>query len=414
MDALASQGLSIVKVKGDGNCLFRSVSHQIYGDDRFHAIVRAKCVDYMECDAPFFSQFVEGGLSGFSLYLAAKRMNSCWGDDPEIQALSEIYARPIEIWAYDSAAGARKLRTFHETSVFKSRPAMRLSYYGGGHYDSIVSADSEASLLQTAPGVAEDLRLLMQSSQRASICESSSSSDSVSRTEGRDLESAELAAVLRESRLEVEKWGADDLQRCLALSLQVPEQMGEDKKESDKTSTKEDDFVMDEKLDTYLKESELDHLQSQLLESVVAESRRDYELTASDDRGPILKKKAEDAMEAEDDELKRVLRLSELDEEEALRLAISLSMDGNYEGGASDPTRSLEPTYDEDQRLLDEAILMSMQPSLQGEEATSFTSSSARIPAQPATAVPPSIAISLPDSEDDEDLQRAIAASLLR
>jgi hypothetical protein len=104
------------------------ISHQIYGDDRFHAIIRAKCMDYMESDAGFFSQFVEGGLATFPRYLEAKRSNSCWGDDPEIQAyvytrqfiasgniysnllcffhrLSEIYQRPIEIWAYDSTLG---------------------------------------------------------------------------------------------------------------------------------------------------------------------------------------------------------------------------------------------------------------------------------------------------------------------
>lgn len=42
-------------------------------------------MDYMELDASFFSQFVEGGIESFARYLAAKRLNSCWGDDPEIQ-----------------------------------------------------------------------------------------------------------------------------------------------------------------------------------------------------------------------------------------------------------------------------------------------------------------------------------------
>ncbi|CAM9807718.1 unnamed protein product, partial [Hapterophycus canaliculatus] len=46
--ALRSHGLRVVPVEGDGNCLFRSVSHQIYGDDRHHRLVRARCMDYME------------------------------------------------------------------------------------------------------------------------------------------------------------------------------------------------------------------------------------------------------------------------------------------------------------------------------------------------------------------------------
>lgn len=46
----------MVPVEGDGNCLFRSVSHQVYGDDRYHGLVRARCMDYMEvrCIKMFF------------------------------------------------------------------------------------------------------------------------------------------------------------------------------------------------------------------------------------------------------------------------------------------------------------------------------------------------------------------------
>lgn len=46
--ALRSHGLLVVPVEGDGNCLFRSVSHQIYGDDSHHGLVRARCMEYME------------------------------------------------------------------------------------------------------------------------------------------------------------------------------------------------------------------------------------------------------------------------------------------------------------------------------------------------------------------------------
>lgn len=46
--ALRNKGLRVVPVEGDGNCLFRSVSHQVYGDDSHHRLVRARCMDYME------------------------------------------------------------------------------------------------------------------------------------------------------------------------------------------------------------------------------------------------------------------------------------------------------------------------------------------------------------------------------
>lgn len=82
--ALEQQNLRVFPVLGDGNCLFRAVAHQVYGDDRLHYLVRSKCVDYMEQESDFFSQFIEGGKESFPLYLQAKRMDACWGDDPEI------------------------------------------------------------------------------------------------------------------------------------------------------------------------------------------------------------------------------------------------------------------------------------------------------------------------------------------
>ena len=36
--------------------------------------------------------------------------NGSWGDDVEIQALSEIYDCPIQIYAYST----KQMRTFHE------------------------------------------------------------------------------------------------------------------------------------------------------------------------------------------------------------------------------------------------------------------------------------------------------------
>jgi OTU domain-containing protein 5 len=83
--ALEEQSLRVIRVSGDGNCLFRAVAHQIYGDEAFHEIVRQKCMDYMESEAEFFSQFIVGGRETFHLYIQAKRMNACWGDDPEIE-----------------------------------------------------------------------------------------------------------------------------------------------------------------------------------------------------------------------------------------------------------------------------------------------------------------------------------------
>ena len=52
-------GFKICKVKDDGNCLFSSFAHQIYGDASFHSLVREKCCDYMALYRERFQEFID-------------------------------------------------------------------------------------------------------------------------------------------------------------------------------------------------------------------------------------------------------------------------------------------------------------------------------------------------------------------
>ena len=83
----------------------------------------------------YFRNFIVGGLDSqkFKSYIEAKRMDGSWGDDVEIQALSEIYNRSIEIYMHSS----KPMRTFHETAFLRGDP-MRLSYHGKSHYNSVI------------------------------------------------------------------------------------------------------------------------------------------------------------------------------------------------------------------------------------------------------------------------------------
>jgi OTU domain-containing protein 5 len=75
--ALQQQRLEVHPVRGDGNCLFRAVAHQVYGQERLHGVVREKCMDYMQSQAEFYSQFVVGGGQMFPLYVGE------WGGEGE-------------------------------------------------------------------------------------------------------------------------------------------------------------------------------------------------------------------------------------------------------------------------------------------------------------------------------------------
>lgn len=94
-------------------------------------------------------------------------MLGVWGDDIELQAISELYDRPIEIFSYS----IEPLKTFHENNNFnrfgsrsdsadnknKSNKIM-ITYHGSSHYNSLVPLDEtlfNKKLLKTKPGILE-------------------------------------------------------------------------------------------------------------------------------------------------------------------------------------------------------------------------------------------------------------------
>lgn len=138
------------------------------------------------------------------------------------QSICELYNRPAEIWAYDTQRGARKLRTFHEaTGRLSTQLPLRLSYYGGGHYDSIIDAKHSDQLLRTAPGEAETLALT-RVTERVALA--SSSFPLMEATRLSDYQATEQAAVdlaVEMSCTDNERFDwQEDLETCLSMSLE--------------------------------------------------------------------------------------------------------------------------------------------------------------------------------------------------
>ena len=67
-----------------------------------------------------------------------------WGDNPEITALSELYQRPVEIYAQHTTPRI----TFSDSVNYDNDlPPIRVSFKNGNHYDSIVSEDHGNTVL---------------------------------------------------------------------------------------------------------------------------------------------------------------------------------------------------------------------------------------------------------------------------
>jgi len=126
---LGRKGLKIVPMANDGNCMFRAVAHQLYGNQEKHDLIRKNCVDYMEKERDHFSQFV---TEDFTEYLKRKRYDRVFGNHLELQAIAELFNRPILIYVNNE----EPLNLFQE-EYKTDNPPMRLSYHYGNHYNSV-------------------------------------------------------------------------------------------------------------------------------------------------------------------------------------------------------------------------------------------------------------------------------------
>ena len=71
-------------------------------------LVREKCMNYILAGKDYFKSFIADEV--IEEYCARKSHSGIWGDDVELQAMSEIYDRAIEVYAYSTES----MRTFHE------------------------------------------------------------------------------------------------------------------------------------------------------------------------------------------------------------------------------------------------------------------------------------------------------------
>ncbi|XVF05131.1 hypothetical protein REPUB_Repub05bG0145100 [Reevesia pubescens] len=130
LDIRRAKSLEVKRMLEDGNCLFRAVADQVYGDSEAYDLIRQMCIDYMERERDHFSQFI---TEGFTSYCKRKRRDKVYGNNMEIQVLSEMYNRPIHIYSYS----IEPINIFHG-SYNTDTPPIRLSYHHGNHYNSLV------------------------------------------------------------------------------------------------------------------------------------------------------------------------------------------------------------------------------------------------------------------------------------
>lgn len=146
---MRNNGYSIYQMRGDGNCLFRSVAHQIWNDAERHADLRRAVCDHMLQNSGQFAEVLGAlmpGPNGFARYVERMR-RPCyggqgeWGGDPEIRVMEELLDRPIEVWDVESGPEAPSnihLEGSLPDYVLNEIAPIRISYHGKNHYNSVI------------------------------------------------------------------------------------------------------------------------------------------------------------------------------------------------------------------------------------------------------------------------------------
>ncbi|GAV75810.1 OTU domain-containing protein [Cephalotus follicularis] len=119
-----------VKVQGDGNCQFRALSDQLYGEPDYHKSVRRQVVNQLKSHPDIYEGYVP---MEYADYVKNMSRSGVWGDHVTLQAAADLYCVKISV-----------ITSFKDTCYIeilpkeqKIRKVIFLSFWAEVHYNSI-------------------------------------------------------------------------------------------------------------------------------------------------------------------------------------------------------------------------------------------------------------------------------------
>eukprot|EP00727_Mastigamoeba_balamuthi_P008856 m51a1_g4593 putative otubain-like histone deubiquitinase 1 (353) ;mRNA; r:195745-197148 len=185
--ALRRRGFEVHRMIPDGNCMFRAVADEVFGDAELHGMVRDQVVDYIVANRDHYSQYIAG--EDFASYVRRKRLPREHGNHVELQAVAELYGRPVEVYA---RSADQPMNVFHGAYALSDVAPMRLLYSNGNHYDAVVDPARPAVGVGLGIPNYKPMPLDLQQTAKA-----------VAESEADDVERALLESVRRDSEMSV-------------------------------------------------------------------------------------------------------------------------------------------------------------------------------------------------------------------
>ncbi|KAJ5558627.1 hypothetical protein N7535_008844 [Penicillium sp. DV-2018c] len=162
MPSLQERGLYALPTEGDGNCLYYSLSDQLYGNTHHADEIRQRLANHMAENKDYFMQFVvaEGGerrrprRAAASAYatrsvnvsapshkdmelrfqemIATSRKNGEWGSSEHLQAFCQVFKVDLNVYTMQGVSEFRDINA----APGESRNVLHVAYHDFKHYSS--------------------------------------------------------------------------------------------------------------------------------------------------------------------------------------------------------------------------------------------------------------------------------------
>jgi hypothetical protein len=125
-------------MRGDGNCLFRTMSYMVSGVQSYHADIRQTLVHYMLTNYELFEGYLDESLTG---YLNKTEMWQCgkWGTDNEIRAFATLLSTNVFVYC---RYGDRKCWIKYPPMDSEANSNMYMLHHND-HYEPVLDVEHE-------------------------------------------------------------------------------------------------------------------------------------------------------------------------------------------------------------------------------------------------------------------------------
>lgn len=130
----SSWGFEIVPIKGDGACMFRAISHQLFGDESHHEFVRQQALQVITKDVDYY--LADKTLEQREDYLQVMQQSDAWGDEAMLNACAQAF-QLIIVLLHDFKSQAKPIR-IEPRKQTKQVTTIYMGFYHEMHYVALI------------------------------------------------------------------------------------------------------------------------------------------------------------------------------------------------------------------------------------------------------------------------------------